>query len=405
MTLPRHFTRAALGLCVAVSLAASPLWAGEVPETIRIGYAVSDTGPYAGGAGTTITPNYKLWVHEVNEAGGIRIGDRQVPIEVVAYDDRSSSEEAVRAVERLINQDEVHFVLPPWGTALNLAVAPVLHRAGYPHLAVTAVSNHQENLMSRWPRIFFFLSMSSHYAEGIVDMLTELRDSGEIEGRVAMVNVADQFGIELANAARERLDAAGFEVVYNQAYPPGTQDMQSIINSARQRDPEAFLAFSYPPETIAITDQAQTLGFNPPLFYTAVGTAFPLYKSRFGDNVEGVIGIGGVESDSEAMMQYIERHTEVIGQAPDLWASAPTYASLQVLQQAIERAGSIDHETVVAEMENGTFETVLGEITLDGRVYWEGWQVGQWQDGMFRAIAPMDRDGASELLLPKPDWR
>ncbi|WP_205738586.1 ABC transporter substrate-binding protein [Billgrantia endophytica] len=190
-----------IGACVALSFSAM---ADDLPESIRIGYAVSDTGPYAGGAGTTITPNYELWAEEVNKAGGIRVGDRQLPIEVVAYDDRSSSEEAVRAVERLINQDEVHFVLPPWGTALNLAVAPVLHRAGYPRLAVTAVSDRQQDLMDRWSRIFFFLSTSSHYAEGIVTMLEELRESGVIEGRVAMVNVADQFGIELAGQHRSR---------------------------------------------------------------------------------------------------------------------------------------------------------------------------------------------------------
>ncbi|MGQ4878055.1 amino acid ABC transporter substrate-binding protein [Billgrantia sp. LNSP4103-1] len=400
ITLARTFL--GIGICFALSF---PTMADDLPESIRIGYAVSDTGPYAGGAGTTITPNYKLWVEEVNKAGGIRVGERQLPIEVVAYDDRSSSEEAVRAVERLINQDEVHFVLPPWGTALNLAVAPVLHRAGYPHLAVTAVSDRQQDLMDRWPRLFFFLSTSTHYAEGIVTMLEELRESGEIEGRVAMVNVADQFGIELANAAQALLQEANFDVVYSQSYPPGSQDMQGIINSARQQEPEAFLAFSYPPETIAITDQAQTLDFNPPLFYTAVGTAFPLFKNRFDDNVEGVLGIGGVDTDSEVMADYIERHTEMTGQAPDLWASAPTYASLQVLQQAIERAGSIDHEQVVAEMENGTFDTVLGEITLNGRAYWEGWQVGQWQDGVFRAIGPSDREGAAEIVLPKPDWR
>jgi branched-chain amino acid transport system substrate-binding protein len=272
-------------------------------------------------------------------------------------------------------------------------------------LAVTAVSDRQQDLMERWPRLFFFLSTSSYYAEGIVTVLEDLRERGEIEGRVAMVNVADQFGIELANAAEALLHEADFDVVYSQSYPPGTQEMQGIINSASQHDPEAFLAFSYPPETIAITDQSQTLGFNPPLFYTAVGTAFPLYKNRFDDNTEGVLGIGGVDADREVMVDYIERHTEMAGEAPDLWASAPTYASLQVLQQAIEQAGSIDHEQVVAEMENGTFDTVLGEITLDGRAYWEGWQVGQWQDGVFRAIGPSDREGAVDIVMPKPNWR
>ena len=172
------------------------------PSAIRIGYAVSKTGPNAGGTAVTITPNYQLWVHEVNAAGGLRLGDRRVPLQVVEYDDRSSSEDAVRAVERLVNQDRVDFVLAPWGTALNLAVGPVLNRAGYPHLAVNAVTDRAPELARRWPNSFWFLGTSAQYAAGLVEMLSRQRESGAIGNTVAMASVADGFGIDLVNAAR-----------------------------------------------------------------------------------------------------------------------------------------------------------------------------------------------------------
>ena len=111
-------------------------------DAITIGYAVSKSGPNAGGADMTVTPNYELWVQQVNEAGGLKLPDgRQLPIEVIAYDDRSSAEEVVRAVERLATQDEVDFILPPWGTGFNLAVAPLMAKFGYPHLAGAAVTD------------------------------------------------------------------------------------------------------------------------------------------------------------------------------------------------------------------------------------------------------------------------
>ena len=40
--------------------------------------------------------------------------------------------------ERLMTQDKVDFVLPPWSTGFNLAAAPIYARNGYPQLAVTA---------------------------------------------------------------------------------------------------------------------------------------------------------------------------------------------------------------------------------------------------------------------------
>src|SRR6478735_4915588 len=72
---------------------AAAMWtmtsAAEAQDKLRIGYAISKTGPYAGGASITTLPNYELWVKDVNAAGGIKIGDKKVPIEIVEYDDRS----------------------------------------------------------------------------------------------------------------------------------------------------------------------------------------------------------------------------------------------------------------------------------------------------------------------------
>ena len=35
------------------------------------------------------------------------------------------------------------------------------------------------------------------------------------------------------------------------------------------------------------------LNYNPKVFFTSVGTAFPVIKQRFGANAEGMMGTGG----------------------------------------------------------------------------------------------------------------
>lgn len=134
-------------------------------NSIKIGYAISKTGPNAGGANITQIPNYQLWFKELNEKGGLMIGGKRVPIEVVEYDDRSNSEEAVRAVERLITQDKVDLLLPPWGTGLNLAVGPVFNKYGYPQLTFSAVTDLAPQLVKRWPNSFWFLGTSVQYID------------------------------------------------------------------------------------------------------------------------------------------------------------------------------------------------------------------------------------------------
>ncbi len=390
-------------------LAAAALLAGtafaQAQDKLRIGYAISKTGPFAGGAGVTTLPNYQLWVKDVNEAGGITVGGKKLQIEVIEYDDRSNSEEAVKAIERLATQDKVDIILPPWSTGLNLAVGPTFNRLGYPHLAVTAATDRAPEMAKRWPNSFWFLGTSKPGAEALVEVIAKLKSENKIGPNVAMIAVADAFGIELSSAARPALKAAGFNLVLDKSYPLGTQDMQAILKDAMASNADTFIAFSYPPDTIAIGDAAKVLNYNPKVFYTAVGTAFPLYKQKFGANAEGVMGVGGWNVDSPALKAYFKRHAEVIGREPDRWASPVTYVSLQMLQQAIERAGKVDHAAIVKELQTGTFDTIMGKIKLADNLMPIVWWVGQWQGGEFVGLAPTKYEGAKPPLFPKPAWK
>ncbi len=381
--------------------------AAQAQTSIKIGYAISKTGPNTGGASITTLPNYQVWVKDVNDAGGIMLSSlgKKLPIEVVEYDDRSNAEEAVKAVERLATQDKVDFILAPWGTALNLAVGPTFNRLGYPQLAVTSVTDQAPELARRWNNASFWLGTSAQISNGLANLLAKTVSEGKIGSKVAMIAVADQFGIELATAARESLKKAKFEIAFDKSYPPGTQDMQSLIKDAMATNADVFIAFSYPPDTLALTDAARTLSYNPKIFFTGVGTAFPLYKQRFGANVDGVVGIGGWNADAPALKDYFKRHAQVIGREPDRWASPLTYASLQVLQQAIEKVGKIDRAAVAAEIRNGTFDTIIGKVKLKDGLLQEVWAAGQWQNGEFYGVAPPNLAGAKPLMVPKPAWK
>ena len=77
-----------LGVIAAAALASSaPMLSAQnaAPKSIKIGYAISKTGPNAGGANITQIPNYQLWVQEVNAKGGLMLKayGKRIPIEVV----------------------------------------------------------------------------------------------------------------------------------------------------------------------------------------------------------------------------------------------------------------------------------------------------------------------------------
>jgi branched-chain amino acid transport system substrate-binding protein len=390
-------------LTLAASAAALAFAGAASADTIKLGASAPKSGPLAGGAAMTHWPNIQLWVQEVNERGGLQVGDQQMQIEVIEYDDRTTNEEAVRNIQRLATQDQVDFIVTPYATGINVATAPMIAQHNYPHITTSAATDGVPEFVERWPNSFWLLGTSRQLAMGMVSALERLRDAGEIGNRVALVHVADAFGLELMSAGKPALEEAGFEIVYETSYPFGTQDVAPVISGAIAAEPDAFVAFSYPGDTFALTEQAQIQGMDVGAFYTGVGTAFPNYRDRFGDAVEGVLGIGGINVDDARVQDYIERHKEVTGQEPDYWASAYTYAGLQILGQAIEQAGTLDRQAVIDTIATGTFDTVLGEITLDNNANPNVWTTGQWVDGVFRAVSAEGLDIAGDPVR-KQGW-
>lgn len=391
---------AAFALGVAVPASA------QDGDPVRIGYIVSKTGQNAAGANTTTIPNYELWVNDVNEAGGLTFPDgSKHKIEVVTYDDRSQTEEVVRGIERLARQDEVDFILPPWGTGFNLAAAPLMARFGYPQMIGTgnATDEKIEEFRERWPTTFWMLGSANSYVVEFANVLKQAVEAGTINNKVAMVAIADGFGIELSTAARKAFDEAGIEIVMDKTYPLGTQEFGTLISEAASSGADTFMALSYPGDTFAITKQAQLGSYNPKVFYTGVGTNFPIFPQVVEGKIEGIMSLGGIDADSEALTEYRKRHEEFTGKAPDSWASQVIYTSLQMLEQAIERHG-LDREAVGQELANGKFDTIIGEVGLEDNVLKDLFYVGQWQNGSFQGVAPIDKQGADEPIIPKPEW-
>lgn len=373
-------------------------------DPIKVGAVAPKTGPLAGGAAVTHWPNIQLWVSEVNARGGLNVGGEMRMLEVIEYDDQTNPAETIKAVTRLVTQDKVDILLAPYSTGLNLASAPIFDRFGFPQITSSAATDQVEELHSKFNDIFFLLGASSKIAGGAVDVLADLRDAGEIGNKVAMVNVADAFGIELASVAKPAFEAAGFELVYETSYPLGTQDLSPIMKAAKAAEPDAFVAWSYPPDTFGLTEQAQIVGLDTKVFYTAVATAFPAYIGRFGAAAENVLGIGGVNASSEAFTDYAKRHEAATGMAPDYWASGMMYASLQILESSIEATGTLDMAIVTQHIKDNAFETVMGTIDFDEfNNNKEYWTVGQWQGGEFKGIASTGRDGAVAPML-KSGW-
>ena len=372
-------------------------------DTIKIGASAPKTGPLAGGSTVTFWPNVKLWVKQVNDSGGIKLKSGKAKIQLIEYDDRTNPGEAIKNIQRLATQDKVDFILAPYGTGFNLATAPIFAKFNYPLITHTAITDKVEALTKRYSNIFFTLGTTTDFAGSVAQILGKMKAAGTIGNKVAMVNVADAFGIELANAARPIFKKAGFNIVYDKSYPLGSPDLSPIIRGAKGTNPDAFVAWSYPPDTFGLTAQAKVQGLNVKAYYTAFATSFPAFGGKFGKSAEGILGAGGINPDTKVMKDYFASHKAVTGKTPDYWASGMVYATFQILRTAIEAVGTKDRKAVTAYIKNNGFDTVMGKISFTNQVNKKYWTVGQWQNGKFYGVSSTGRSGEKAVKV-KPKW-
>lgn len=367
-------------------------------DPIRIGYTMSRTGPFAGGAQVSQEPNYLLWADKVNEAGGLNVGGTKRKVELIGYDDRSDIETAVRTYQKMMGSDKLDLILPPWGSGMNFAIAPIANRNGYPFIAPTALSRRLIDM--KLPYFFSLLQQPDKMMNSVVDMLA---DQGV--KTAATIYMDDLFGLENVAALRAALKERGIELVEDKSYPLGVKDLSPVLKSIKAKEPDAFIAITYPPDTLLASSQSREIEFNPKYYYASVGTAFPLYKQRMGENTEGVLGMGSWNAKvSDGAKAYFDAHVAHAGKEPDRWASGHAWAGLEILQQAIETVG-LDRKAIRDHIAGNEFDTILGKIAFkDGENASIPGTVGQWQGDDFEVVWPADR-ATAKLVAPKPDWK
>jgi branched-chain amino acid transport system substrate-binding protein len=401
----RTFVKGSAAAVGAATLPHLPAQAQSAPEKLRFGYAITQSGPLAPGADSTTISAYKLWQKRVNDAGGIMLKkfNKRVPIEYVSYDDQGKPDELLKLTERLIQQDKVDMVLSPYASHMNLASAPIINKAEYPVIMTTATTNKTYELGPRWPYAFWNIAQPKASSGALSKALADLKKQGKIAGRVATVHPTVEYGVENNEAFLAAAKVDGLEVVFTKSYPFGASDLQPLIREAMATNPDAFLAFSYPPDTFMLTEQMQIVGFNPLVMYVAIGGVFPTYKAKFGDKVNGILVYGPADKNAPGMDEFAKAHQAMFNR-PYEAGTVNVYAALQVTQQAIETVGEIDRKKIRDVIAGGTFQTVWGEIKYVNQLNANPWAVGQWQNGELACLFPADKPGAKPLQFPKPKW-
>ena len=376
---------------------------GFAQNTIKIGAPLALSGGLAD-EGKKQALAFELWLERVNAAGGINVGGKKMPVQLITYDYQTDEKRAQQIAERLINIDKVDFLTAPFGSGHAKVVAGVAERYGVPIVAVASAEPvHNQGYK------FLFGTLSP--SMGLVDsMLSYFKEKAPGTKRLAVLSRDDVFPKAMATALIGRAKDAGLEVVYQAFYPVGTLDHSAAITSIKASKPDWIFVTGYTKDLILARKQMSDLKTEAPIVTMITGPAYkefvdglkPLAESvtsvtwwHAAVNYKGDDVLGSTQAFADAIRKKID-------QEPD-YVHASSAAALIALQHAIEKAGTLDKAKVRDALAALNIQTFFGPIKFreDGMNSPRFLPLIQIQDGKPAVLFPLDvKQGELRLLKP-----
>lgn len=381
---------------------------GQEPEGDRVitfGASLSLTGATAT-EGRLVQDGYDFMVDRINEAGGIEVDGESYQVEIKYYDDQSDADTAVRLYERLIVEDRVDFLLGPYSSGTTLPVSGVAERHQIPMVVAHAASTpiYEQG----FEYLFGTLTDVSRYTGPMLEMATTLDPPVETLALINENALFPQVGID---GAAEQAEELGIEVVYKERYPTGTQDLSPLLAEVRDLEPDMLIAGGYTGDMILLEQQAEDIGLDVPLTGYLLGPTLPGFVEDLGENANYLLEpiqwdpsmpwederLGWTASDFADMFEA------EFGYRPD-YHPPQSAAALEVFMDAIERAGTLEHDAVRDAIAETDFESFYGPIRFNeqGQNIGKGMPVVQIHDGEPVIVWPQEF-AEEELVYPAPE--
>lgn len=379
----------ALGLGAGTAFAADPIKIGVIAEAQAI-------------AGASIPQAAQLAADEINAKGGV--SGRM--IEIVTYDNHSSSADSVRAFQRAVNEDKVNAVIASYISEVVLALEPWASRLKTPLVTPGAASNEiSKSVHSDYEKnkyTFHGYLTSAALALSVCDAAKDLLvDEKHMKTAVIMSEDA-AWTKPLDVGYEECLPKIGLKVLDHIRFSPDTTDFTPIFNKIEGAKPDVIITgISH----VGVQPTVQWKNQQVPI--PMLGISSQATNETFGKDTnnasDGVLyqGVSGPDvAVTPKSIPFAEAFKKKYGNYPS-YAGYTSYDEVYYIADAVKRAGSTGADKLVTALEGTDWQGTIGRIQFYGKddpfthsiKYGKGLITGlmlQWQDGKQISVWPAD---------------
>lgn len=389
----------------ALTTAFAPVAQAQDKDPIKIGFSMALTGALAGG-GKQALEAMKIWRDDINAKGGM-LGR---PVELVFYDDQTNPKNVPGIYAKLLDVDKVDFIVSGYGTNLIAPAMPIAIDRDVVFMGLFGMNN---NGKWKYDKYFQILPAGPNPAVGFSE--NWFKAIAKFNPKtIALVAADAEFARNLKEGALENAKAMGLEIVYNKNYPPKTVDFTPIIRAVNAKKPDIFYIASYPNGSAGMVRALAEVGTDAKAVGGGmVGLQFSGLMSGLGPNLNGILNYDFYVPEPTMALypgakELIERYqnkvkteglkTDALGYYLVPWA----YAYLDVLGQAVNAVGKIDHDAIAKYIHKTEFTSVVGKIKFGENGEWTESRtiVVQYQGIKNNDLAQFARPGTRKIMFP-----
>lgn len=408
----RHFTKWTLAAVASVALAgAAPDAKAADCEELVLGAAISLTGKYSSN-GVHAQHGYNFAVKKINDAGGVKVGDKCYNLTIKYYDDESTPARGAQLAERLINQDKVQFMVGPYSSGMTKAVLPVTEKYKIPMVQGQGASRSLFNKGYKY--MFAVLSTSEQYLASTIDLAAEIakkegKDPSSV--KIAMAFENDPFSLDVRAGVVEDAKKYNMKIVIDDKLPRDLSDMSATLTKVKALKPDMLLISGHSKGAATAGRQIGEMQIDVPIIAVTHCEAADLI-GNFPEAAEGILcptqwaetltykdpmfGTAG-EYNKEIkakVAHYKDREVP--------YQTAQASATVYVFADAFKRAGSLDREAVRKALAETDLMTFYGPVKFSevGNNVAKPMVLRQVQDGQYNVVAPT-KFASHKLVWPR----
>ncbi len=334
---------------------------GRAPENeIRLGINAELTGSKPT-VGDSCKKAAELLAAQVNQEGGLKLGDKKYPIHLFVEDNEDKAESAAAAAQKLISQDNVLAIIGPNTSGNAIPAASICEGAG-----VIMVSPWSTNPKTTEGKKFIFRACFIDDFQGQV-MAKFARETLKAQTAAVLYDVASEYNKGIAEYFQKAFEAAGGKVVAFESYTTNDKDFSSQLTLIKAASPGVLFLPNYYNEVPLQVQQARRLGITCP-FIGSDSWGSPEILSLAGPLLDDSYFSTHYAPDiaTETAQKFIRAYEGKYGKKPDDVA-ALTYDAGGLLLTAITQAGVLDRQKVRDALAGvQQYEGVTGTMKFHG---------------------------------------